>query len=144
MKYLMILFFLAVGVTAFSQSLKEKQALANVSYESAETRLKEATGRDIKIEIDTKSFTNDMDAIDYLQSRANKVANGIAKLCYNDIGKNAFNEKKIVKVKLVNLPAGATGKKSISISNGILTVTNNVTTENFDENEIKDVIENML
>jgi hypothetical protein len=124
--------------------LKEKQALANVNLEWATMRLKEATGKDITIEIDTESFSNDMDAIDYLQSRGNKVSNGIAKLCYNDIGKEALNEKKITKVRLVNLPTGSTAKKSISISDGVLTVTNNVTTENFGEDEIKDVIENML
>ncbi|GHM98998.1 hypothetical protein WSM22_04880 [Cytophagales bacterium WSM2-2] len=141
MKQLLTIAFLVFSMTAFSQTLKEKQALANVSLESAEKTLKEATGKDIKIEIDTKSFSGDMDAIDYLQSRATKVANGISKLCYNDIGKNAFNGKKITKIKLVNL---STGKKSIVIANGVLIVTNNTSSENYQEDEIKDVIENML
>jgi hypothetical protein len=125
--------------------LKEKQALASVSLEWTTNRLKEATGKDIKVEIDTESFANDADAIDYLESRAKKVANGVAALCHNDIGKDAFNEKKIVKIKLVNIAADSSSKKSITISKGVLTVTNNVTTENFsDEREIKDIIENML
>jgi len=125
--------------------LKEKQALANADFAWSEKRLKEATGKDIKIEIDVESFSSDMDAIDYLESRSKKVANGISKVCHNDIGKDAFNEKNVTKVKLVNIPPGSSDKKSITIKDGKLTVTNGVSSENFsDENEIKDVIENML
>jgi len=144
MRYLSIICFFTFGITGFSQSLKERQALANVSFESPEKWLKEATGNDIKIEIDAKSFSNDTDAIDYLESRAKKVATGISKLCYNAIGKEAFNSKKITKIKLVNIPPGTAGKKSIVIANGVLTVTNNTSSENYQEDEIKDVIENML
>ncbi|GHM98997.1 hypothetical protein WSM22_04870 [Cytophagales bacterium WSM2-2] len=125
--------------------LKEKQALANVSYESPEKWLKEATGKDIKIEVDAGSFSDDMDAIDYLGQRAIRVATGVCRVCHNDLGKDAFNSKNVTKIKLVNIPPGSNDKKSIVIANGVLTVTNNTSTERYsDEHEIKDVIENML
>ena len=85
--------------------LKEKQAIANLDFGWSQKRLKDATGKDIKIEVDAESFSNDIDAILYADSRgAEKVANGIAKVTHNDIGKDAFNDKKVSTIVLKNQP----------------------------------------
>jgi hypothetical protein len=95
--------------------LKEKQAMASLDFGWAEKRVLECTGTPVKIELDVNGFSNDLDAIYYADQRgAVTVANGIAKVCYNDIGKEAFNEKKISKILLKNQPAG---NRSISFEN---------------------------
>jgi hypothetical protein len=124
--------------------LKEKQAIAGLDFSWSVKRIKEVTGTDVKIELDAESFSSDMDAILYADSRgAEKTANGIAKVCYNDIGKDAFNEKKVTKVLLKNI---APGSRSISIKDGALTVAFAFASNDdyYSENEIKDEIENQL
>ena len=123
--------------------LKEKQAIANLDFSWSTKRIKECTGKEIKIEIDAESFASDMDAILYAESRgAEKVANGIAKVCYNDIGKEAFNEKKIAKILLRNQTSGS---RSLSMKDGVLTIAFAFSgNDYYGEDEVKDEIENQL
>ncbi|GHM98994.1 hypothetical protein WSM22_04840 [Cytophagales bacterium WSM2-2] len=123
--------------------LKEKQAIANLDFSWSLKRIKEYTGKDVKIELDPESFSSDMDAIMYADSRgAEKIANGIAKVCHNDIGKDAFNDKKITKVLLKNQ---AEGSRAITMKDGVLTLAFSYSGgDYYSENEIKDEIENQL
>jgi len=124
--------------------LKEKQAIAALDFGWSEKRIKEATGKAIKIELDTDSFSTDMDAIQYADSRgAEKAANGIAKVCYNDIGKDAFNDKKTEKVLLKNQAAG---NRSIKFDGTNLVIACAFASgdDSFSENEVRDIIENAL
>lgn len=123
--------------------LKEKQAMAGLDFSWSVKRIKEYTGKDVKIELDPESFSSDMDAIMYADSKgAEKVANGIAKVCYNDIGKAAFNDKKIAKILLKNQAAGS---RSLSMKDGLLTIAFAFSgSDYYSEDEIKDEIENQL
>jgi hypothetical protein len=123
--------------------LKEKQAMANLDFSSSLKRIKEYTGKDIKIELDSDSFSSDMDAILYADSRgAQRVANGLAIVCRNDIGKDAFNDKKITKVLLKNQTEGS---RSVSMKGGVLTVAFAFSgSDHFSENELQEQIENQL
>ena len=124
--------------------LKEKQAIAGLDFSWSEKRIKEAIGKDVKIELDAESFSSDMDAIMYADSRgAQKISNGIAKVCYNDIGKEAFNEKKINKVVLKNQPSGS---RVFAMKDGALTVAFafGANSDFYSEDEVKDEIENQL
>ena len=123
--------------------LKEKQAIAALDFGWSLKRIKEVTGKETKIELDQDSFSSDMDAIMYADSRgAEKIANGIAKVCHNDIGKDAFNGKKITKILLKNQSPGS---RSLTMKSGVLSLAFSFTSnEYFSENEIKDEIENQL
>ncbi len=124
--------------------LKEKQAMAALDFGWSERRIKEYTGKDIKIELEAESFSSDMDAIMYADSRgAEKVANGIAKVCHNDMGKDAFNEKKTEKIVLKNQPAG---NRSLTFDGAKLIVAFSFTSDEdfFSENDVRDTIENAL
>ena len=124
--------------------LKEKQAIANLDFNWSIKRIKECTGKDVKIEIDTDSFSSDMDAIMFADSRgAQAIANGIAKVCHNDIGKDAFNEKNISKVMLRNQAAGS---REITMKKGVLTLACAFTSndDHYSASEIHEAIENQL
>jgi hypothetical protein len=124
--------------------LKEKQAIAALDFGWSERRIKEATGKEVKIEVDAESFSNDMDAIMYADSRgAEKIANGIANVCRNDIGKDAFNDKKIEKVVLKNQPAG---NRSLKFEGNKLVAAFAFTSSDdfFSESDARDTIENAL
>lgn len=123
--------------------LKEKQALAGLDFSWSEKRIKEATGKDIKVEVDAETFANDMDAILNAESMgAEKTANSIANICRNDIGKDAFNDKKIDKVVLKNQGAG---NRSIAFDGNKLVVAFSFNSdEYFSEGEAKEIIENAL
>jgi hypothetical protein len=87
--------------------LKEKQAMALLDFGWTEKRIKESSGTQVKNELDANSFSNDMDAVQYADQRgATALANGIASVCRNDIGRQAFGEKKVGKVILKNQPSG--------------------------------------
>ncbi|MBS1505211.1 MAG: hypothetical protein JSS79_01085 [Bacteroidetes bacterium] len=124
--------------------LKEKQAMAGLDFGWSERRIKEYTGKDVKIELAADTFSNDMDAILFADSRgAERMANGIAKVCYNDIGKDAFNEKKVEKVVLKNQAAGS---RSITFDGTKLVMACAFTSsdDSFSENEVQELIENQL
>jgi len=124
--------------------LKEKQAMAALDFGWSERRIKDVTGKAIKIELDTDSFSTDMEAIMYADSRgAEKAANGIAKVCHNDIGKDAFNEKKTEKVVLKNQAAG---NRSLTFEGTKLVIACAFSSsdDSFSELEVKDLIENAL
>jgi hypothetical protein len=124
--------------------LKEKQAMATLDFSWSEKRIQEYTGVATKVELDTNSFSNDIDAIWSADQRgAVAIANGIASVCYNDIGKDAFNEKKVNKVVLRNQEAG---KRSIEFEGNTLTMAFAFTNSSdaFSESEIRETIENML
>jgi hypothetical protein len=124
--------------------LKEKQAMANLDFGWAEKRIAENTGVNTKIELDVNSFSNDLDAIYNADQRgAVATANGIAKVCYNDIGKEAFNEKKVNKVVLLNQPAGSRSVKFEGTSL-ILACAFASSDDYFSESEIQEAIENQL
>jgi hypothetical protein len=125
--------------------LKEKQAMASLDLAWSEKSLKSSTGREIKIELDAATFNDDMDAIMYAdQKGAMAAANGISKVCHNDIGKDAFNDLKVSKVKLVNHKEA--GAKKIVIADGVFELhgTWGANSDFFDEHEIRDTVENML
>lgn len=123
--------------------LKEKQALANLDFSFAEKTLKEYTGNEIKITLDQESFESDMDAIMYADQRgAQAIANGISKLCYNQIGKDAFNEKQVKKIVIKNT---GTEKGSVEFVNGTLQFNTPINTSDWlSDAEVKDLIENQL
>ena len=99
--------------------LKEKQALAGLDFGWAEKRIAEYTGKAFKIEVKADTFLDDIDAIFLVdQKGAVAVSNAIAKVCYNDIGKDAFNDKKAASVLLVN--SKEKGAKKLSFSSGVL------------------------
>jgi hypothetical protein len=124
--------------------LKEKQAIAGLDFSWSEKRIKEVTGKDVKIELAADTFSADMDAIMYADSRgANKIANGIAKVCYNDMGKDAFNEKKTEKVILKNQPAGS-HSLTFDGSKLVLSCAFASGDDFYSENEIQELIENSL
>jgi hypothetical protein len=125
--------------------LKEKQAIANLDFGWSEKSLKSATGNDIKIELDAATFNDDIDAIMYAdQKGAMAAANGISKVCHNDIGKEAFNGLKVGKVKLVNHKEA--GAKKVAVNSGVLELhgTWGANSDYFSEGEVRDQIENML
>ena len=126
--------------------LKEKQAIAGLDFGSSERSLKSNTGTDIKIELEAATFSDDMDAILYANQRgAQAVANGISKLCYDNIGKEAFCGLKIAKVKLVNHKEA--GSRKIAVQGSVLELHGtfgDANTSWFDEHEIKEALENML
>ena len=125
--------------------LKEKQAMANLDFGWSKKSLKSSTGNDIKIELDTNTFNDDMDAIMYAdQKGAMAAANGISKVCHNDIGKEAFTALKVAKVKLVNHKEA--GTKKIAVNAGVLELhgTWGANSDYFSEGEVRDEIENML
>jgi len=125
--------------------LKEKQAFADLNFGWAEKRIAEATGRQVKIEAKADTFMDDIDAI-YLvdQKGAVSVSNAIAKVCYNDIGKEAFNEKKVSSVLLVN--SKDKGAKKVAFNGPVLELHGSwgVGSDYLGENEIKEAIENQL
>jgi len=125
--------------------LKEKQALAGLDVSWSEKSLKSSTGKDIKIELDAATFNDDMDAIMLVdQKGAMAAANGVSKLCYNDIGKEAFNELKVFIVKLINHKEE--GAKKIVIADGVMELHGTWGDKNdyLSESEIKEALENML
>ena len=123
--------------------LKEKQAIANLDFSWSVNRIKDYTGKTVTIELDTESFSSDMDAIMYADSRgASTIANGIAKVCYNDIGKDAFNSMNIGRIILKNQPSG---ERSIVMKDGTLTMACGFATPNYySESEVQEAIENQL
>jgi hypothetical protein len=124
--------------------LKEKQAMANLDFGWAEKRLVENTGVNMKIEMDAPSFANDLDAIYNADQRgAVASANGIALVCRNEIGKEAFNEKRVNKVVLLNQ---ATGKRSVKFEGtSLILACAFASSDNyFSEHEIQEAIENQL
>jgi len=125
--------------------LKEKQALAGLDFGWAEKRIAEYTGKAFKIEVKADTFLDDIDAIFLVdQKGAVAVSNAIAKVCYNDIGKDAFNDKKAASVLLVN--SKEKGAKKLSFSSGVLELHGawGVGSDYLDESEIKEAIENQL
>jgi hypothetical protein len=125
--------------------LKEKQAMAALDFGWSERSLKSATGKDMKIELDAPTFNDDMDAIMYAdQKGAMTAANGISKVCYNDIGIEAFNGLNVSKVKLVNHKEA--GAKKVAINGEVLELhgTWGANSDFFSEGEVKEQIENML
>jgi hypothetical protein len=99
---------------------------------------------DNQIEMDANSFSNDLDAIQYVGQRGGEATpNGIAFVCRNDIGKEAFAEKKVTKIILKNQPAG---KRSLEFDGSSLIVSCAFASSDdfFREAEIRDEIENKL
>ncbi len=85
-----------------------------------------------------------MEAIQYADQRgATAAANGIASVCRNDIGKDAFNEKKVNKVVLKNQPLGG---RSVTFAGNNLVIACAFASGDdfFSEAEIRDEIENKL
>jgi hypothetical protein len=125
--------------------LKEKQALAGLDFGWAEKRILECTGKAVKIEAKADTFLDDIDAIFLIdQKGAVAVANAIAKVCYNDIGKEAFNEKKVSSVLLVN--AKEKGAKKLAFNGPVLELHGSwgVGSDYLAEGEIKEAVENQL
>ncbi len=82
--------------------LKEKQALAGLDFGWAVNRIKEYTGSDIKFEPDSATF-DDIEAIYMIVNQgADYMANAIASVCGDAIGKEAFNAKGFKTVSLIN------------------------------------------
>ena len=143
-----IAMFIAIafmGTSLAALSLKEKQALAGLDFSWSEKRIKDNYGSDVKVSVDQDSFAGDMNAIDYASSRgAERVANAIAKICNDNIGKEALQAKKITKVVLKNMKTG----RKVEIVNGTLTLLSafggSGDNDYFGENELKDAIENLL
>jgi hypothetical protein len=85
-----------------------------------------------------------MDAILYADSRgAQTTANAIARVCSDNLGKEALRGKKITKVVIKNI---RDGKPKAEIKDGTLTVfTGLSSSENyFGESDLQAAIENML
>ncbi len=123
--------------------LKEKQALASLDFGWSEKRMKEATGKDIKVEVDAETFSSDIDAILYAESRgAEKIANTISAICGNEIGKEAFNDKKVDKVVLKNQAAG--NRSLVFDGNKLIVAFSFNSDEYFSEGEAKEIMENLL
>ena len=126
----------------FAQSLKEKQALAAQDFSSSEKNIKNDCGFDVKITVDAASFTGDIDAIYYLDSRgAQRVGNAISKICYNDLGKEAMKGKKITKIVLKNTKSG----KKWTIAGGVFTLSQTFNgNDYYGESDLQTEIENSL
>ena len=134
---------LMVAQFTLAQSLKEKQAMAELDFSWSEKRILDNLGATVKIELNKESFAGDYDAILYADSRgAQTVANAIAKITYNKIGKEELAKKKITKVILKN---SKTEKESVSIINGVLTLTCGYSSDRyFSESNLQAAIENLL
>ncbi|MEI8095681.1 MAG: hypothetical protein WCG80_15835 [Spirochaetales bacterium] len=147
MKWGIVLFLLVAGVASVSAqtlTLKEKQAIAGLDFSWAENRILENYGRAVKIEVSALTFKGDMDAVDFAVSRgSDPVANAIAKVCYDDLGKAALLEQKVSKVVLVNAPKL---KASVTIEKGVLTLTCGFASADnfFSEGELQSAIEDLL
>lgn len=88
--------------------LKEKQALAGLDFGWAERRIKEYTGTDIKFVADGASFSDDLEAIYMVVNQGSDyMANAIASLCNDAIGKEAFNGKGVTQIALINTKDGS-------------------------------------
>jgi hypothetical protein len=125
--------------------LKEKQALAGLDFSSAEKDIAKYTGKSLKIEVKADTVMDDIDAIyGFGQMAAQRVANAIAKVCYNDIGKEAFNEKKVSSILIVN--SKEAGAKKVVFSGNVLELHGSwgVGKDILGENEVKEAIENQL
>jgi hypothetical protein len=121
--------------------LKEKQLLASRDWSSAQKRIKEAIGQEMKFEAAAETF-NDEDSILYLESAgSNRIANAIAYICRDDIGKDAFKDKKVSKIIFRN-EAGSKGK--LDIKDGILTVAMDFSKDRMGEDDMKTALENLL
>lgn len=147
MRTLFLLFFVALtGMTAYSQNLtlKERQAIANLDFSWSEKRILENYGSTVKVELDQTSVAGDMDAILYADSRgAQTAANAIARICGDNLGKDALRGKKITKVVIKNIREG---KPKVEIKDGAMIVyTGLSSSENyFGESDLQAAIENML
>ena len=125
--------------------LKEKQALAGLDFGWAEKRIAEYTGVTTRISVQPETVADDLDAIFMLDTKgAVSVANAIAKVCYNAIGKEAFGEKKVVSILLINHKEA--GVKKVVIQAGALELHGSwgAASDYLSEDEIKDAIENQL
>jgi hypothetical protein len=125
--------------------LKEKQALAGLDFGWAEKRIAEYTGKSVKIETKADTVMDDIEAIYLLdQKGAVAISNAIAKVCYNDIGKEAFNEKKVASILLLNSKEKSV--KKVAFNGGVLELHGSwgVGNDYLSESEIKEAIENQL
>lgn len=125
--------------------LKEKQALANVDFGWSEKRILEHVGQSLKIEVQADTVMNDLDAIYMLDNQgAVYLANAIAKVCHNQIGKDAFNDKKVKKILLINYMEAA--KKKVAFNGETLELHGAWGTANdyLREAEIQSAIEDQL
>jgi hypothetical protein len=146
MRTIGFLFLLILTLPGFSQSLtlKEKQAVANLDFSWAEKRILDNYGSAVKIVLDQATFSNDMDVISYAESRgATHVANAIASICGDNLGKEALQGKKIVKVLLKNDKASS---PKVAIEKGLMTLFIGFSTSDkyFTEAAMKEAIENLL
>lgn len=146
MKSVLIILFVALSSTCYSQNLtlKEKQAIAGLDFSWSEKRIAENYSSPVKIELDQTSFAGDMDAILYADSRGAQVAaNGIAKVCDNKLGKETLQGKKITKVILKN---DKSSSPKVTIDKGVMTLLIGFSTSDkyFSDSELREAIENML
>jgi hypothetical protein len=145
MKLIYIFFLVALcgSVEAQNLTLKEKQAIAELDFSWSEKRIKENYGSDVKIELSQSSFSGDIDAIQYADSRGAQVAaNAVAKVCDNKIGKDALVEKKITKVILKN---DKTNSPKVTLDKGIITLLIGFSTDKyFSDSELREALENLL
>ena len=144
MKNLYTLIIVLIAFSAGAQSLKEKQALANLDFSWSEKRILENYNSAVKIELEQSTFAGDMDAILYADSRgAQTAANAIAKVCNNNLGKEALQGKKITKVILKN---DKEKSPKVTIDKGIMTLWIGFSTSDkyFSPAELQEAIENML
>lgn len=140
----MVIVLLIGSLSAFGQSLKEKQAIAALDFSWAEKRMLENYGSAVKVELDQPTFVGDMDAILYADQRgAVTAANAMANICYDKLGKEALQSMKITKVLLKNSKEGA---PKVTIDRGVMTLTIGFSSSDnyFSESELKDAIESML
>ncbi|MBS1505212.1 MAG: hypothetical protein JSS79_01090 [Bacteroidetes bacterium] len=138
--------FVLGGLTSYGQTLtlKERQAIANLDFSWSEKRILENYGSAVKIELDQTSVAGDMDAILYADSRgAQTAANAIARVCGDNLGKDALRGKKITKVVIKNIREG---KPKVEIKDGTLSLfTGLSSSENyFGESDLQAAIENLL
>jgi hypothetical protein len=145
MKRTIALFFLFLGLTAaYSQNLKERQAIAGLDFGWAEKRIADNYGSAVKISVDAPSFAGDMDAISYAASRGSDIAaNAIATICDDKLGKEALVAKKLTSIVLVN---NAKKKPTVAIANGTMTLTIGFSSDDnhFSEQELTSAIEDLL
>lgn len=146
MKNILLVGFLFITSVSFSQTLtlKEKQAIAELDFSWAEKRIVENYGSAVKIELDKTSVAGDMDAILYADSRgAQLAANVIARICGNELGKEALQNQRITKIVIKNI---RTGKATVEIKGGIMTLSEGLSSEDnyFGETDLREAIEKTL
>ena len=101
--------------------LEEKRLVKQLKEEVVpkyEKELQEIAGNQISYDLDWDSFADDMDALNYVESRIlTEVSNAFRDLCKDDLGKDAVKES-VKKVNVKNL--SSYGCDDITLNGGTL------------------------